>query len=347
LRDLNSQEDRLGLGFEDEENDALAPWRIYSLRMKSGEDASCLNLYKPAQPVVLGVPASMVTRGGFGWSAVDAALSDGEMASHENPWTYLDAALDEDAAGRRVIPVIIDANTATYSLKVGLGDRFTIPDEVDRPMTLQVVALLKNSVLQGKLMVSEANFKYLYPDTPGYRFFLMERTAPTNDVQQGADAAGAARILESTLVAEGFDVTDAGEQLAEFLAVQNTYLSTFQSLGALGLLLGTIGLAVVQLRSVLERRGELALMRASGFRRGRLVRMVLWENAVLLVGGLAIGAIAAGVALLPQWGPQAAGVPWATLAALLAIIAVAGLAAGWWATRSALRAPIVPALRGE
>ena len=59
---------------------------------------------------------------------------------------------------------------------------------------------------------------------------------------------------------------DAREQLAQFLAVQNTYLSTFQSLGALGLLLGTIGLAVVQLRSVLERRGELALMRAGGFR---------------------------------------------------------------------------------
>ena len=74
------------------------------------------------------------------------------------------------------------------------------------------------------------------------------------------------------------------EQLAQFLAVQNTYLSTFQSLGALGLLLGTIGLAVVQLRSVLERRGELALMRATGFRRGRLVRMVMWENCLLAVG---------------------------------------------------------------
>ena len=126
-----------------------------------------------------------------------------------------------------------------------------------------------------------------------------------------------ATLLESTLAADGFDASDAREQLAGFLAVQNTYLSTFQSLGALGLLLGTIGLAVVQLRSVLERRGELALMRASGFRRGRLVRMVVWENAVLLVGGLAVGCIAAAVALIPQWAPQQASVPWGTLAALL------------------------------
>ena len=93
--------------------------------------------------------------------------------------------------------------------------------------------------------------------------------------------------------------------------------------------------------------GHLALMRAGGFRRRRLVRMVLWENAVLLLGGLAIGCVAAAVALAPQWGPQAAGVPWKTLALLLGTIAVVGLSAGWLATRSALRAPIVPALRGD
>jgi ABC-type antimicrobial peptide transport system permease subunit len=153
--------------------------------------------------------------------------------------------------------------------------------------------------------------------------------------------------LESTLANEGFDVVDAREQLAAFLAVQNTYLSTFQSLGALGLLLGTFGLAVAQLRSVLERRGELALMRAGGFRRARLVQMVVWENALLLLGGLVVGAMAAAVALLPQWAPQSASVPWLMLATLLAIIAAVGLAAGWLATRSALNAPILPALRGD
>jgi len=129
--------------------------------------------------------------------------------------------------------------------------------------------------------------------------------------------------------------------------VQNTYLSTFQSLGALGLLLGTIGLAVVQLRSVLERRGELALMRAAGFPPGRLVRMVVSENAVLLLGGLAVGIVAAAVALTPFWLPQGGGVPWAALAGLLAAIVVAGLVAGWLATRSAVGSPLLPALRGD
>jgi ABC-type antimicrobial peptide transport system permease subunit len=111
--------------------------------------------------------------------------------------------------------------------------------------------------------------------------------------------------------------------------------------------LGTIGLAVVQLRSVLERRGQLALMRAEGFSAGRLVRMVVWENAILLVGGLMVGIIAAVIAVTPQWIMHAAGVPWATLGLLLGAIAVVGLLAGWLTTRSTLRAPIVAALRGD
>jgi putative ABC transport system permease protein len=112
-------------------------------------------------------------------------------------------------------------------------------------------------------------------------------------------------------------------------------------------LLGTIGLAVVQLRSVLERRGELALMRAEGFNRRRLSSMVICENAVLLLGGLAVGCLAAAIALIPQWIPHAASVPWSALCVLLGTIAAVGLLAGWLATRSALRAPLVAALRGD
>jgi putative ABC transport system permease protein len=252
--------------------------------------------------------------------------------------------LGNDAAGRAIVPAILDMNTAAYSLHLsGVGSQLVIRDAADRPVTLQVVGLLKNSVLQGNLLVSENNFLKIFPDVGGYRYFLIEPAA--NAI--ATDIPAVSRALESTLSADGFDVVEAREQLAGFLAVQNTYLSTFQSLGALGLLLGTVGLAVVQLRSVLERRGELALMRATGFRPRRLIEMVVCENAVLLLGGLLVGLVAAAIALLPQWAPQGASVPWAALAALLGTISVVGLAAGWLATRSAVRAPIVAALRGE
>jgi hypothetical protein len=343
--DLNTPDGRLELGFSDEDSKTLENWRIYSLRAAAGEDASCLNLYRPTQPRVLGVPNNFIERGGFAWSVPN---TDG------NPWSLLRNKLGADAADEPVIPAVIDASTAIYSLHLkGVGSRFTIRDSADQPVTLQVVGLLKNSVLQGNLLVSEENFLRLFPDTGGYRFFLLEmineKTAgrPRRPDSGERSSPAIAQLLESTLAADGFDATDAREQLAEFLAVQNTYLSTFQSLGALGLLLGTVGLAIVQLRSVIERRGELALMQAAGFRRGRLLRMVMWENGLLLLGGLAVGCVAAAVALIPQWMPQQASVPWRELAVLLITIALVGLVAGWLATRSALRAAILPALRGD
>jgi putative ABC transport system permease protein len=346
--DLNTADGRRELGFSDAASQRLNDWRVFSLRVAAGADASCLNLYQPKQPRVLGVPAALLQRGGFGWSAAASGYAD-------NPWTALDADLGRDASGTPIVPGVLDMSTAVYSLHLGgVGSQLTINDAGGRPVTVQVVGLLENSVLQGNLLVSEGNFLKLFPDTGGYRFFLIERVK--GDVPRDVSGDGIPTrqpgapmpaTLESALAEEGFDVVDAREQLAQFLAVQNTYLSTFQSLGALGLLLGTIGLAVVQLRSVLERRGELALMRAGGFGRKRLTWMVVCENAVLLVGGLAVGCIAAAVALIPQWAPHGASVPWGTLAALLGAIAIVGVVAGWLATRRALVAPILSALRGD
>jgi putative ABC transport system permease protein len=336
--DLNTPAGRQELGFSDADQRLLSNWKTFGLRVAAGEDASCLNLYRPTQPRVLGLPEEFVERGGFGWAK--------SASSDENPWVQLGKELGSDAAERPIVPVVLDMNTAIYSLHLsGVGERFEIRDAADRPLTLEVVGLLKNSVLQGNLLTSEANFLRMFPDVGGYRYFLIE---PKEDAAASeADVAAVSRSLESTLSADGFDVVSARDQLAGFLAVQNTYLSTFQSLGALGLLLGTVGLAIVQLRSVLERRGELALMRAGGFAPRRLVEMVLFENGVLLVGGLLVGLVAAVVAMLPQWAPEGASVPWIALVALLGTISVVGLLAGWLATRSAVRAPIVAALRGE
>ena len=137
------------------------------------------------------------------------------------------------------------------------------------------------------------------------------------------------------------------ERLQAYLAVENTYLSTFQALGGLGLILGSLGLAVVLLRSVWERRGELALLRALGFRRLTLGWLVLAENGFLLLLGLAAGTVSALVAAAPHLMRQAAGTPWLRLLGLLAATVAVGLAVGAVAAAGTLRAPLVAALRRE
>src|SRR5207302_7664470 len=147
-------------------------------------------------------------------------------------------------------------------------------------------------------------------------------------------------LLERGLPAQGFEVSRTADRLESYLAVENTYLSTFQALGGLGLVLGSLGLAVVLLRGVWERRGELALLRALGYRRATLGWLVLAENGFLLLLGLGAGTIAALLAVAPHLlGSGSEGVPVANLAVLLGLVLVVGLLAGALAGAATLRAP--------
>jgi putative ABC transport system permease protein len=340
LFDVATPEGRRELGFSDEDSAKLAGATIVSFRVHDGDDASCLNLYQPTQPRILGTPPEFFDHANFAWTSL--AIPSDSQAGNPKVASLLERDLGTDEAGQPIVPITLDRNTATYSMKVGAGDQMKFRDGAGRDVTVQVAfALLLNSVLQGDVLMSEANFLKLYPDEAGRRFFLIRRGPDSPSSEE------LATLLETQLEDFGFDAVDARARLAELLAVQNTYLSTFQSLGGLGLLLGVIGLAVVQLRSVLERRGELALMQAAGFRRRRLAWMVLLENLVLLIGGLGIGSLAALAVVLPHALSNQANTPWATLVVLLAIIALAGAAAAWAASRVVLRTPLLPALRGD
>ena len=335
-QDLNTPTGRSDLGFGAEADEVLRKCTMIPLRVQAGDDASCLNLYQSTQPRVLGVTPPLVKRGGFAWAASAADTPE----EHENPWLLLDRKLPNAEDGTAVLPVVLDFNTAMYSLHKGsLGDTLDIEDGRGRTVRLQIVGLLKNSIFQGDLLIGEQAFLAHFSQVSGYRFFLIDT--------DGEPLAAVNQALEGTLGDFGFDAEPSVERLADFFAVQNTYLSTFQSLGGLGLLLGTFGLTTVQLRSVLERRGELALMRAAGFRRSLLARLVMIENALLLFGGLGAGLVAALVAVLPHWLSGGASVPWLSLALTLAVVLIVGLLAGLVAVRSALRAQLLPALREE
>jgi putative ABC transport system permease protein len=101
------------------------------------------------------------------------------------------------------------------------------------------------------------------------------------------------------------------------------------------------------LRNVLERRGELALLQAVGWRRKALHWLILSEHAALLVLGLLVGMLAALVAVLPALRAPGAEVHVAALAWTLAAVLLSGLLWTWLATRAALRGQLLPALRNE
>lgn len=310
--------------------------KVLSLRVKPGQDASCNNLYQSTQPKVLGVTEQMIevfddpTQTAFEFFLSDAKTEE----EKKNPWRVL---LSRDEASD-AIPVLIDKNTAWYSLKVFLvGQEFTVDYDSGESVKFRVAGFLSNTILQGSLLVSEENFQKVFPNIGGYRYFLID--------DAGADSTKTVGVLEDRLGDSGFDARDANAMLASFLAVQNTYLSTFQTLGALGLLLGTFGLGAVQVRNVLERQSEFGLMRAVGWGLERLSRLVMLETIFLLLLGLAIGIFSALFATLPHYLIGAASLPVVQLVVMLGIILTVGLLTALITSRVIFKVPLLESLR--
>lgn len=312
----------------------LSQVRFTRFRLRPGEDASCLNLYRPGTPTIVAPESTFIDRGRFAFAA-SLAGSDAERA---NPWLLLRRSLPDGE-----IPAIADATSLQYVLHASVGDTMSIDIGSDKPLMLRFVAALSDSVLQGELIVSEEQFIRLFPAQQGYRMFLIDATTAVDRTQADALAA----ILERELAPFGFDAVSAAGRLDSFHRVENTYLSTFQALGGLGLLLGTIGLSAILFRNVLERRRELALLRAVGYDTRHVSIVVVAEAALLLGAGLVAGVVCAALAIAPAWLGRGGVMPGPGLLLLLIGIAVAGLLSSIVATRAAVHGTLLDALRVE
>ena len=316
--DLNSEAGQFELGVPDSIG---TDSKIIPFRLLPGEDASCLNLYRPEKPRILGVTRNFIKRGGFDFKA--------QTGTAENPWQLLEQELEPG-----VIPAIGDYNSTQWILHLGLGDELIVGE-----VKLRLVGLLRDSIFRSELLISEANFIKHFPDQSGYQYFLIE-SPPAQTYQLKT-------VLEDGLDDYGFDVTSTIEKLASYQAVQNTYLSTFQTLGGLGLLLGTFGLAILLLRNVIERSWELATLRAFGFRRITLVMMLLAENGFLLIVGMLIGGVSALIAVGPHIISPDTQVPWLSLLITLILVFLVGIIASVVTVIFALRRPLLPALKAD
>jgi putative ABC transport system permease protein len=332
VHDPNTSEGREALNLTpDNTNSSLAGVTFTRFRVRPGDDASCLNLYQPRNPKIIAPTADFVRSNRFVFQNSLAVTSE----EKENPWLLLNREFADGA-----VPVIVDANSMTYVLHRKLGDDLILDESKGAPVRLRLVGSLADSVFQSELLMAESNFLRLFPEQEGYRLFLIETPTPE---QSSAIAAA----LEDRLSDFGFDVQATSERLASFHRVENTYLSTFQMLGGLGLILGTLGMAAVLLRNVLERRRELALLRAVGYNASHFTLMVIAENSLLLFCGLITGSVCALLAIAPVFFSRHAHLPNLSLGLLLFGVLISGLTASVLATWATLRSPLLPALRAE
>ena len=331
---LNRQADQKELGLSSE---VMKNVEVVHFRVRDGDDASCFNMNRAQLPRILAVqPEELQSRGAFGFvdTIYDYKDKSGSDAGGISPWLLLDRNEQEG-----VIPAIADQATIKWALGKDLGGEIGFIDDQGQTLRIRLVGALKNSVLQGNLIIAEDQFVKHFPSQDGYRMFLIDCPA--------GKEGDISNILSRSLRNEGLDLIPTGMKLTSFYVVESTYLSIFQLLGGLGLVLGSVGLAVVVMRNVLERRGELAMLRAVGFGKVRLMRLIIYENVANVLCGLFCGVTAALVAIWPALREAGGEVPVFSLSVILVSVALCGILYIYVAAALALAGELLPALRNE
>jgi len=322
--DLSSAEGRQKLGLQEDYPDLSL---VQMLKLED-DDASCLNLNRISRPSILGVnPRIFIDREAF--SFVKSRAKKGL-----NSWSLLSEPL-----GENLVPAVADQTVITWGLGKAVGDTLFYLNEKGDSIGLVLVAGLSSSVFQGNLLISEANFRQHFPSNSGSRIMLADvDKSKENELRDD---------LNNALRSYGVQVQDSARRLADFNSVTNTYLDIFLALGGIALILGTLGIAIVLIKSITARKYQFALMQAFGMRMSSIRRMLIYEYMFLILTGLLTGLLSSFATSAVSLLANPAQIPLDTIALILLLFLLNSFVWIYLATSLSLKKDLIRDLRNE
>ncbi|MFN0096195.1 MAG: FtsX-like permease family protein [Dehalococcoidia bacterium] len=247
----------------------------------------------------------------------------------------------------------------------GPSDPLTLPEEQTfaafEPFTLRLLnrttGTLTEVTVIGQSADSASNFwpgllvekglvERTFPDAKGQTFFLA--------LKPGVDAEKYAKQLEASLLqAEAESLQDI---IDENQAISRTFLDMFQGFLALGLLVGIAALGVISFRAVVERRQQIGMLRAIGYKRSMVQLSFLLESMFIAISGIVLGlilgvAFAATLFTSGEFGEAAKGVdfsvPWGQIGLMVGFALFMTALMTFVPARQASRVAVAEALRYE
>jgi putative ABC transport system permease protein len=229
---------------------------------------------------------------------------------------------------------VLDGNYATSGVSFGSSAphptaapgtwiNLTNPD-TGRTVSVRVVGILGQTFLTGA---------WVNPTTAAQLGFSRP-TAYFLTVAPGADPTYAGQRVKVAFFAEGLLLLNFAQILKSSIQGTLAIVGLLEVFVALGLAVGIAAMGIVALRAVVERRGEIGMLRAQGFTQGMIFRAFLLEYSFVALLGIAIGTVL-GILLDYNLSSVAGGfvtftVPWTNLlfvilvAYALVVVAVAG-----------------------
>lgn len=320
LTDLSSPKGR-------EEFDLPDGAQIVSFQRQSGDDASCLNLNKIVRPGIIACDPAV-----FDQQQAFSFASHSEELDEQHPWLSLTRKLQGG-----VIPVIADQTVIQWGLMKKVGDTLQYRNEAGLPLQLKLIGGLRNSVFQGSLLMDGSLFAREFPSVSGSTLFLL-KLPETHDPPP---------LQPDSWRGYGPELTQTTARLLQFYQIENTYLNIFLMLGAIGLLIGTLGFGILVFRITHERIPEFALLAALGFNSSFSYRNLLLDHLLILVVSIFTGIIPAILSGLPTLLAGTNPGLGYQVAAIALLVAISGMAFSYMAVRLALRHNLISALRND
>ncbi|MDB4537256.1 ABC transporter permease, partial [Akkermansiaceae bacterium] len=241
----------------------LNPESVVPFRIGAGDDVDCFNLNASNRPRLLGVDVDLLQ---------DRFKTDAD-------WSELKGGAK----------AFVDETTMMWVLKKKVGDELIYEDEWGNEFPIVIAGVIKDSVFQGSLVVDEEMLVEKFPSMGGYELFLVSDEDARKDLQ----------IATADL---GGKVTATKDRLAAFHEVENTYIAIFNVLGALGMILGSVGVGVVTARNLVERREEFRTLKVLGISKAMREEVMKKEVSSMVKWGLGIGLVSALISVIPVLG---------------------------------------------
>ena len=322
---LVSPEGRREFGLDESDLEDLV---LTQAKRLPGDDASCLNLNHVTAPSILGIDTdAFISKGSFSFASQLKGSED------RNPWSLL-----KEKPASNTIYGIADQTVLEWGLKLKTGDTLIYVGENGQPLNIVICAGLKSSVFQGYLLIGSRNFGLYFPSVSGNSIFLAEGDPELSDYY--------IETLSERLSGYGLSIEPASRKLASFFVVTNTYLDVFTVLGALGLVLGVIGLGFILIRNFNQRKREFALMMATGYTNRQIKSRILNDQMIILIYGVITGSLS-GLTATMQSLRSGSEIPWFIIMTMIILILAAGFMTIFFSVRTVRSTSLVTQLRKE
>ena len=217
----------------------------------------------------------------------------------------------------------------------------------DQHVTYTVIGILDNVADFNGIIVPKSSVDSISPvpvPVVSYRF----KTA------EGVHVSGAADRLEAAFVANGMEARALEEELEDQVSFISSFYDLLIGYMGLGIVVGVAGLGVISMRAVVERRQQIGVLRAIGYRQWMIQLSFLLESSFIALAGVGIGVALGSIVaynIVDAIGDEIEGIrfgiPWLQIVIIIVVTYFFSMITTWWPARQASNTPPAEALRYE